>query len=239
MYPASVISFTLSSSSAVSLRYIYIYIYVCVCVHACVYMCMCPCVNVCVCVCVCVHVRVHVPTDSASLDRLLPSAVHFYDTHHLLLDLAQQAVSYELQRITSDALFFRGKTAASSLLSEFCRVAGGSYLQVTLAGTLKKLHRDGIFFPANLSALSASQQRDAIDGTRTLSDVILTRILASGPNLPVSVKKLLQHIQKVGSEHFPASTEKLLSGVIFLRFICPGRIVACFLLRCGACVPSS
>ncbi|XP_071820663.1 uncharacterized protein [Apostichopus japonicus] len=138
-------------------------------------------------------------------------------------DFLINLVLSEMENIKEESLVFRANTMATKSMEAYLKLIGAKYLQDTLGDFIQYLYdKDGDCEVDPTKLASGSLLNHQSDLTM-LCEMVCCKILNSPASFPAEIRAVFQEFRKQFGDRTNGNNlcNKLISGCIFLRFLCP------------------
>lgn len=138
-------------------------------------------------------------------------------------DFLISLVLSEMDNIKEESLVFRANTMATKSMEAYMKLIGAKYLQDTLGDFTQYLYdrdEDCEVDPTKITSGSLHHHQAALT---MLSEMVCCKILNSPASFPAEIRAVFQEFRKQFGNRTNGNNlcNKLISGCIFLRFLCP------------------
>ncbi|KAJ5070149.1 ras gtpase-activating protein [Anaeramoeba ignava] len=143
-----------------------------------------------------------------------------------ILDFIEKLILKELDITNKSTLLFRGKSPASKMMSEFAAFFGEFFLKKAIQKLVQEvilLNENLEIYPGKLDSKQDKQESN-VKQLEHYSRSFLDSIFGAISYCPIILRDLCQRLSSITNKKFPNSTYVVLSGFVFLRFICPAII---------------
>eukprot|EP01156_Anaeramoeba_ignava_P008204 Anaeramoba_ignava/a356849_25.p1 GENE.a356849_25~~a356849_25.p1 ORF type:complete len:330 (+),score=99.62 a356849_25:258-1247(+) len=144
-----------------------------------------------------------------------------------LISLIEELVRKEVNSTTNISCLFRGKSESSKILSEMAKMFGRFHLKKSIGKTIQEIMDcNSAFEIYPEDGIQNDMNRENLIKIRDYSEELLHNIFSSISYMPVIYRIVCQILSEITFKKFPDEKTKyvVLSGFVFLRFICPSIV---------------
>ncbi|XP_072176772.1 uncharacterized protein [Diadema setosum] len=151
----------------------------------------------------------------------LMKVLHCLGTAH---DFLTEMVMKETESIKDESLVFRANTMATKSMEAYMKLIGGKYLQDTLGDFIQYLYmtnEDCEVDPERIQGGGTLAEHQA--SLMVMCEMASCKILNSSASFPSDLRAIFHRLRQLFAERINGEEicTKLISGCIFLRFLCP------------------